>query len=87
MKRMLTLMLTVIFMLGFAGLGFAGTDKCDKCHKGEKSIEKMVVRAKIVTDVDLTKALRNGPKAGMHKSLTQDDINEAATVLKLKMVR
>jgi hypothetical protein len=84
MKRIITLMLTVILMLGLAGLGFAGVEKCDKCHKGEKTIDKMVVKAKIVTAEDLTKALRQGPKAGMHKALGDEDIAAAATALKLK---
>jgi hypothetical protein len=84
MKRIFTLMLMVIFLLGFAGLGFAGVEKCDKCHKGEKSIDKMVAKSKIASAADLTKALRQGPKAGMHKALADEDIAAAATSLKLK---
>ncbi len=80
-------MLMVVFMLGFAGLGFADMEKCDKCHKGEKSVDKMVAKAKIVTADDLAKALRQGPRAGMHKSMSDDDINAAATTLKLKRLQ
>jgi hypothetical protein len=42
------------------------------------------VKAKIVTAEDLTKALSQGPKAGMHKALGDEDIAAAATALKLK---
>ena len=86
LKRLLTLMTAAVFMFGMATLGFATDLKCLKCHKGEKTIDKMAARAKVVTDVDLHKTLREGPKAGMHKPLTDADINEAVKVLKLKKV-
>jgi hypothetical protein len=47
----------------------------------------MAARAKVVTDVDLHKTLREGPRAGMHKPLTDADINEAVKVLKLKRIQ
>lgn len=87
MKRILALMTVAVFMFGMATLGFAADLKCLKCHKGEKTIDKMAARAKVVTDVDLHKTLREGPRAGMHKPLTDADINEAVKVLKLKRIQ
>ena len=85
MKKVLTIVVTVIFVLGLVSFGFAaGLDKCEKCHKGEKSVDKMVAKAKIATAADLTKALKEGPKKGMHKALTDDDLKTAAAALKLK---
>ena len=77
-------MTVAVFMFGMATLGFAGMEKCEKCHKGEKTVEKMVEKKKIATADDLKKALREGPKAGMHKVATDEDIAAAAAALKLK---
>jgi hypothetical protein len=85
MKKVLAVVVAVIFVLGLASFGFAaGLEKCDKCHKGEKTVDKMVAKAKIATAADLTKALKEGPKKAMHAKLTDDDLKEAAAALKLK---
>jgi len=85
MKKVLAVMVTVIFVLGLASFGFAaGLEKCEKCHKGDKSVDKMVAKAKIATAADLTKALKEGPKKAMHKALTDEDLKGAAAALKLK---
>ncbi len=44
----------------------------------------MIAKAKIGTAADLMKALKEGPKKGMHKSLAEDDINGATGALELK---
>ncbi len=85
MKKVLAVVVAVIFVLGLASFGFAaGTEKCEKCHKGDKAPDKMIVKAKVATAADLMKTLREGPKKGMHKSLTDDDIKGAAAALNLK---
>jgi hypothetical protein len=85
MKKCLALLVTVIVSLSIASFGLAaGLDKCEKCHKGDKAPDKMIAKAKIGTAADLMKALKEGPKKGMHKSLTEDDINGAAGALELK---
>lgn len=85
MKKVLAIVVAVVFVLGLASFGFAaGLEKCEKCHKGEKTVDKMVARAKVMTAADLMKTLREGPKKGMHKPLTDGDIKGAAEALKLK---
>ncbi len=85
MKTFLAYVITAIVVLSVASFGFAaGLDKCGKCHKGDKAPDKMIAKAKIGTAADLMKALKEGPKKGMHKSLTDDDINGAAGALELK---
>ena len=85
MKKVLTIVMSVIFVLGLATFAFAaGMQKCEKCHKGDKSVDKVAAKAKIATAADLTKALKEGPKKGMHKTLTDDDLKAAAAALKLK---
>jgi hypothetical protein len=85
MKKVFTIVVAIIFVLGLASFGFtAGLEKCEKCHKGEKSVDKEIAKAKIATAADLTKALKEGPKKGMHKALTDDDLKAAAKALKLK---
>jgi len=75
----------VIVSLSIASFGFtAGLDNCQKCHKSDKAPDKMIAKAKIGTAADLMKALKEGPKNGMHKSLKDDDINGAAGALGLK---
>jgi len=85
MKKVLALVVAVIFALGVASIGFAaGLEPCEKCHKGEKTVDKMVAKGKIATAADLSKALKEGPKKAMHGKLTDDDIKAAAAALKLK---
>jgi hypothetical protein len=84
MKRLLVLITTMVFMLGMASLGLAATDKCNKCHPGAKSVDKSVKAKKIATAADLKKAIRTGPKAGLHKAMTDADIAAEAKALKLK---
>lgn len=84
MKKVIAIIVAVIFVLGLASFGFAAELKCVKCHKGEKTIDKMVARAKVTTAADLLKVLREGPKKAMHKSLADADIQAAADELKLK---
>jgi hypothetical protein len=85
MKHFLAFVVTVIASLSIASFGFAaGLDKCEKCHKGDKAPDKMIAKAKIGTTADLMKALKEGPKNGMHKSLKDDDIKGAAGALQLK---
>jgi len=84
MKKILAIVVAIIFVLGLASIGFAaGLEKCDKCHKGEKAPDKMIAKAKIATAADLTKLLRDGPKKGIHKPLTDDDLKAAAAALNL----
>ncbi len=84
MKKILATAVSFIFVLGLASFGFAAELKCDKCHKGEKAIDKIVAKNKIATAADLQKVLREGPKKAMHKSLKDEDIKAAADTLKLK---
>ena len=85
MKKIFTIVVTIIFVFGLASFCFAsGLEKCEKCHKGDKSVGKMIARAKIVTAADLTKTLREGPKKAIHKPLTDAEIKAAAAALKLK---
>ena len=83
MKKILAIVVAIIFVLGLASIGFAaGLEKCEKCHKGEKAPDK-IAKAKIATAADLTKILRDGPKKGIHKPLTDDDLKAAAAALNL----
>ncbi len=84
MKKFLAIVVAVIFVLGLASFGFTAELKCDKCHKGEKALDKIIEKKKITTAADLNKVLREGPKAGMHKRFTDEDIKAAADSLKLK---
>jgi len=85
MKRLIALVVTVIFVLGFAALGFAAdVDKCGSCHKGEKALDKIVASKKITKCDDLMKAVKEGKAAKMHEKLTADDYKAACKGLKLQ---
>jgi hypothetical protein len=83
MKKMIALVTVMLFMFGMTAFGFAA-GKCDGCHKGDKAVEKIVKAKKIATAADLTKAVKSGPKAGLHKNMTDADIAAEAKALKLK---
>jgi len=85
MKRIIAVMVTVVFVLGFGALGFAAdADKCGSCHKGDKALDK-IVKSKNVTSVDaLMKAVKEGKSAKMHEKFTADDYKAAGKALNLK---
>lgn len=74
MKKIVAIVVAVIFALGMASMAFAGYEKCDKCHKGEKSIDAHIKAKDIKTGDDMVKAVRTSPKAALHKNLTDDDL-------------
>lgn len=85
MKRIIAIVVTVVFVLGFAALGFAAdADKCGSCHKGDKALEK-IVKSKNIASVDaLMKAVKEGKAAKMHEKFTADDYKAAGKTLNLK---
>lgn len=76
MKKIVAIIAVVIFALSMVTMAFAGTEKCDKCHKGEKAIDKVAAAKKLTAD-NIVNAVRTSPKAGLHKSLTDDDLKAA----------
>jgi len=79
MKTIIAILITALI---FSNNVFAL--KCDKCHKDDKSIENMLNQRGIKTKQELINTLRNGPKAKLHKNLTNEDIEEAGKQLNLK---
>ncbi len=87
MKKIIALVVALAFVLGLGALGFAEEAKalaCDKCHKGDKALDKVVAAKKIDSAAGLKKAVKEGPKAKLHEKVTDDDIAAAAKTLKLK---
>ena len=85
MKRLVAVVITVVFVLGFAALGFAAdADKCGSCHKGEKALDKIVASKKIANCDALMKAVKEGKSAKMHEKLTAEDYKTACKGLKLQ---
>ncbi|GLI53703.1 caspase family protein [Thermodesulfovibrio yellowstonii] len=79
MKTIIAILITALI---FSNNAFAL--KCDKCHKDEKSLENMLNQRGVKTKQELINTLRNGPKAKLHKNLTNEDIEEAGKQLNLK---
>lgn len=77
MKKIIAIVAAMIFALGMVSMAFAGAEKCAKCHKGEKSIDKIAAAKNITSGDAMVKAVRTSPKAGLHKSLTDDDLKAA----------
>jgi hypothetical protein len=85
MKIVLIIVVAIILLVGLAPFGSAVVlEKCDRCHKGKKAVERIIARAKIVTAADLNKTLKEGPKKGIHKLLTDADLKTVAAALNLK---
>ena len=81
------LVVALVFVLGVASFGFAAekaTDACDKCHKGDKTLDKVAAAKGIKTGDELVKALRGGSKAKMHEKFTDDQLKAAAKEAGLK---
>lgn len=89
MKRLISIIVALLFILGVASIGFTAEtaakaeNKCVKCHKGAKAMDKVVEKKKIKTAAELLKAVKEGPKAKIHAKLTEDDIKAEAKELKL----
>ncbi len=58
--------------------------KCLKCHKGKDSLEKYVQEKKITSAEDLRRLVRQGPKAGLHITSSEEDLEKAIKYLGLK---
>jgi hypothetical protein len=88
LNRFISIIIALLFILGVASIGLtaekaAETDKCIKCHKGEKALDKVVEKKKIKTTDELVKAVKEGPKAKVHAKLTEDDVKVSAKDMKL----
>jgi len=57
--------------------------KCEKCHRDEKSLDKIFKERKVKTKEDLFDKLRNGSRAKLHQHLTDEEINEAVKKMDL----
>ncbi|MCX8031480.1 MAG: hypothetical protein N3A59_07900 [Thermodesulfovibrionales bacterium] len=85
MKRIIAIVLAIVFVLGLTSLTFASAlEKCNKCHKDAKSLDKVVAAKKIETADAFIKAVKASPKAELHKKFTDDDYKAVAKELKLK---
>ncbi len=58
--------------------------KCLKCHKGKDSLENLVTSRGIKTGEELRRLVREGPKAGLHQSSSEADLEAAIKYLNLK---
>lgn len=88
MKKLIAIVVAVIFVLGFVSMTFAAEkapDKCVKCHKGEKALDKVAAAKKYDSADALVKAVKANQKgAKAHAKFTDDDLKAAAKDLKLK---
>lgn len=78
--RNIGVFLIIFFLLS----GNAFALKCDKCHKDDKSLDKIFQEQSIKTKQELFDKLRKGQKSKLHQHLSDSDINEAAEGMKLK---
>ncbi len=58
--------------------------KCLKCHKGFQSLENIVKEKGITKDEELRNLIRKGPKAGLHTTSSEEDLEKAIKYLQLK---
>lgn len=86
MKRIIALIVALVFVLGAVSVTFASSamDKCNKCHKADKALDKAVSAKKIDSADALIKAVKASPKAKLHEKFTDDDYKAVAKELKLK---
>lgn len=78
--RNIGVFLIIFFLLS----GNAFALKCDKCHRDDKSLDKIFQERAVKNKQDLFDRLKKGPKAKIHQNLKDSDINEAANQMNLK---
>ncbi len=79
---MKTIIFVIISLFVFISNSYAL--KCDKCHRDDKVISKIVQEREIKSKDELINKLRNGKMSKIHRNLTDDDINKASDYLQLK---
>jgi hypothetical protein len=79
---MIYIILILMTVLIFYDSAFAL--KCNKCHKEDKVLSKIIEERKIKLKDELFNILRNGRFAKLHKGLTDEEIIDAAKILNLK---
>ncbi len=88
MKKIIAIVVCIIFVLGVSSFAFAAEEKaiakCEKCHKGDKALDKIAAAKKFATADDLIKDLRGSAKAKMHEKFKDEDLKAVAKELKLK---
>ncbi|MEZ0344122.1 MAG: cytochrome c [Caldimicrobium sp.] len=62
----------------------ANSFKCLKCHKGKDSLETYLNEGRFKTADELRKLVREGPKAGLHITSSDEDLERAIKYLNLK---
>lgn len=77
-------LLILIFSLLLIFSGTAHALKCNKCHKDDKLLTKIVQEREVKSKDDLFNLLRKGKMSKLHKNLTDEEIEEASNLLKLK---
>lgn len=80
MRFIIVLIVGITFLIS----NYAFALKCDKCHKEDKSLDKIFEERAVKTKADLFDKLRNGSKAKLHQYLTDEEINKAADKMKLE---
>jgi hypothetical protein len=83
MRKIVAIVVALVFVLGVASLGYTAEDKCAVCHKGEKALDKIVAKKNIKTIAEFVKAVREGASSKMHTKFSDDDLKAAAKTLKL----
>lgn len=75
--------IATLFSLKYQSSSPAEDFKCLKCHKGKDSLEKYVKEKNITTGEELRNLIRKGPKAGLHITSSEEDIEKAIKYLNL----
>lgn len=82
---LVVILITTVLYLQYSSENTIAEDfKCLKCHKGKDSLEKYVYEKNIKTAEELRALIRKGPKAGLHLTSTDADIERAIIYLNLK---
>lgn len=58
--------------------------RCDKCHRDDKDLNKIIKEKEITTKEELFSIIRKGKFSKLHKNLTDEEISEASKIFNLK---
>lgn len=80
MRYIFLISIAIFFILHSTAFAF----KCDKCHRDDKVLNKIVQEREIKTKEELFNSVRKGKFSKLHKNLTDEEILEAGYILNLK---
>ncbi|MCI4626408.1 MAG: hypothetical protein L3V56_10660 [Candidatus Magnetoovum sp. WYHC-5] len=74
MRKVMALILTLVFVLGLASFAAADWEKCKACHNGKVAPDEAAMKAKFKTADEFVKAAMTSPNAMMKSQQGDEEV-------------